>query len=99
MNIIVEIIAIIACVLVWLLFSKRKDNLIEKEKTNHIDIYIEQLDKIYYAWHEKTFLYQDADTKTLVKYIKNKFPNNTIKITSNKELTWLQEIKEELKVN
>ena len=99
MNIIVEIISLIISLLLWAIFSKNKEEINEVQKQDGISVYIEKIGEIYYAWHDKSFIFQTEDTKELVAYIKSKFPNNIIKITSDKELTWLQEAKKELNLN
>ncbi len=99
MNIIVEIISLIISLLLWAILSKNKEEVNEVQKQDGILVYIEKIGEVYYAWHDKTFMFQTKDTKELVSYIKNKFPNNIIKITSDKELTWLQEAKKELNLN
>jgi len=99
MNIIVEIISLIISLLLWAILSKNKEEINEVQKENGISVYIEKIGEVYYAWHDKTFIFQTKDTKELVAYIKSKFPNNIIKITSDKELTWLQEAKKELNLN
>ena len=99
MNIIVEIISLIISLLLWAILSKNKEEINEVQKQNGISVYIEKIGEIYYAWHDKSFIFQTEDTKELVAYIKSKFPNNIIKITSDKELTWLQEAKKELNLN
>jgi len=98
MNIIVEIISITIAFLLWLLLFRNIKESTEKSNTstNPIEVYVEKIGECYYAWHNKTFIFQTKDTKELVAYIKNKFPNNIIKILSDKELTWLQEAKKEL---
>ena len=80
----------------------KKNNSEETPQTtipNLVEVYIEKIGEIYYAWHDKSFIFQTKDTKELVAHIKSKFPNNIIKITSDKELTWLQEAKKELNLN
>ena len=99
MNIIVEIISLIISLLLWAILSKNKEEINEVQKQDGISVYIEKIGEIYYAWHDKNFIFQTEDTKELVAYIKSKFPNNIIKITSDKELTWLQEAKKELNLN
>jgi hypothetical protein len=100
MNIIVEIISIFIGILLWVLIFQNKEKDAKQFKViNLIDIYIEQIDEIYYAWHNKNFIFQTKDTKELITYIRTKFPNNIIKITSDKELAWLQEVKKELNLN
>ena len=99
MNIIVEIISLIISLLLWAILSKNKEEINEVQKQDGISVYIEKIGEIYYAWHDKSFIFQTEDTKELVAYIKSKFPNNIIKITSDKELTWLQEAKKELNLN
>ena len=99
MNIIVEIISLIISLLLWAILSKNKEEINEVQKQDGISVYIEKIGEIYYAWHDKNFIFQTKDTKELVAYIKSKFPNNIIKITSDKELTWLQEAKKELNLN
>ncbi len=97
MNIIVEIISITIAFLLWLLlFRNIKES---TTSTNPIEVYVEKIGECYYAWHEKTFMFQSKDAKEVIVYIKNKFPNTIIKITSDKELTWLQEIKKEMSVH
>ena len=93
MNIIVEIISLIISLLLWAILSKNKEEITDVQKQDGISVYIEKIGEIYYAWHDKSFIFQTEDTKELVAYIKSKFPNNIIKITSDKELTWLQEAK------
>ena len=99
MNIIMEIISLIISLLLWAILSKNKEEINEVQKQNGISVYIEKIGEIYYAWHDKNFIFQTKDTKELVAYIKSKFPNNIIKISSDKELTWLQEAKKELNLN
>ncbi len=101
MNIIVEIISITIAFLLWLLlFRNTKESTEESTtSTNPIEVYVEKIGECYYAWHEKTFMFQSKDAKEVIVYIKNKFPNTIIKITSDKELTWLQEIKKEMSVH
>ena len=99
MNIIVEIISLIISLLLWAILSTNKEEINEVQKQDGISVYIEKIGEIYYAWHDKSFIFQTEDTKELVAYIKSKFPNNIIKITSDKELTWLQEAKKELNLN
>ena len=99
MNIIVEIISLIISLLLWAILSKNKEEIDEVQNQDGISVYIEKIGEIYYAWHDKSFIFQTEDTKELVAYIKSKFPNNIIKITSDKELTWLQEAKKELNLN
>ena len=99
MNIIMEIISLIISLLLWAILSKNKEEINEVQKQDGISVYIEKIGEIYYAWHDKSFIFQTEDTKELVAYIKSKFPNNIIKITSDKELTWLQEAKKELNLN
>ncbi len=100
MNIIVEIISLLIGFFLWALLFRGKTETEEQPKVaNLVDVYIEQIGEIYYAWHDKTFMFQTKDTKELVTYIRNKFPNNVIKITSDKELTWLQEAKKQLNLN
>ena len=99
MNIIVEIISLIISLLLWAILSKNKEEINEVQKQDGISVYIEKIGEIYYAWHDKSFIFQTEDTKELVAYIKSKFPNNIIKISSDKELTWLQEAKKELNLN
>ena len=99
MNIIVEIISLIISLLLWAILSKNKEEINEVQKQDGLSVYIEKVGEIYYAWHDKSFIFQTKDTKELVAYIKSKFPNNIIKITSDKELTWLQEAKKELNLN
>ena len=99
MNIIVEIISLIISLLLWAILSKNKEEINEVQNQDGISVYIEKIGEIYYAWHDKSFIFQTEDTKELVAYIKSKFPNNIIKITSDKELTWLQEAKKELNLN
>ena len=94
-----EIISLIISLLLWAILSKNKEEINEVQKQNGISVYIEKIGEIYYAWHDKSFIFQTEDTKELVAYIKSKFPNNIIKITSDKELTWLQEAKKELNLN
>ena len=81
------------------ILSKNKEEINEVQKQDGISVYIEKIGEIYYAWHDKSFIFQTEDTKELVAYIKSKFPNNIIKISSDKELTWLQEAKKELNLN
>ena len=94
-----EIISLIISLLLWAILSKNKEEINEVQKQDGISVYIEKIGEIYYAWHDKSFIFQTEDTKELVAYIKSKFPNNIIKITSDKELTWLQEAKKELNLN
>jgi hypothetical protein len=100
MNILFDILCLIFAGLLMLML--KKNNSEENPQTtisNLVEVYIEKIGEIYYAWHDKTFIFQTEDTKELVAYIKNKFPNNIIKISSDKELTWLQEAKKELNLN
>ena len=100
MNIIIELISLFIATLLFALFFRKANEQIEiEEKSKLIDIYIEKIGDVYYAWHEKDFLYQSKDTVELVKYINIKFPKNLIKITSDKELIWLQEVKKQLNLN
>ena len=100
MTILFDILCLIFGVLLMLML--KKNNSEENPQTtisNLVEVYIEKIGEIYYAWHDKSFIFQTEDTKELVAYIKSKFPNNIIKITSDKELTWLQEAKKELNLN
>jgi len=100
MNIIIELISLFIATLLFALFFRKANEQIEiEEKSKLIDIYIEKIGDVYYAWHEKDFLYQSKDTVELVKYINIKFPKSLIKITSDKELIWLQEVKKQLNLN
>lgn len=99
MNIL-DMLCLIFGILIMLML--KKNNTEETPQTtisNLVEVYIEKIGEIYYAWHDKTFIFQTKDTKELVAYIKSKFPNNIIKISSDKELTWLQEAKKELNLN
>ena len=100
MNILVDILCLIFGILLMVMLTKNKTaETPQTTVSNFIEVYIEKIGEIYYAWHDKTFIFQTKDTKELVAYIKNKFPNNIIKISSDKELTWLQEAKKELNLN
>ena len=99
MNILVELISLLIGFVLWALLFRNKEDVEQPKAVNLVDVYIEQIGEIYYAWHDKTFMFQTKDTKELVTYIRNKFPNNVIKITSDKELKWLQEAKKELTLN
>lgn len=99
MNIIVELISLFIGILLWAFLFRKKEEVEQPRPINLVDVYVEKIGEIYYAWHDKTFMFQTKDTKELVSYIKEKFPNNVIKITSDKELTWLQEAKKELNLN
>ena len=103
MNIFIEVVSLIIATLLFVLFFRKSDTNQTKEKnlsSKLINIYVEKLGDIYYAWHEKSFLYQSKDTVELITHINGKFPKNSlIKITSNKELIWLQEAKKQLNLN
>lgn len=100
MNILVDILCLILGILLMLMFRKNNsEKTLQPTVANLVEVYIEKIGEIYYAWHDKTFMFQTKDTKELVTFIKNKFPNNVIKISSDKELTWLQEAKKELNLN
>lgn len=97
MNILVDILCLLFGILLMAILTKNKTaETPQTTVSNLIEVYIEKIGEIYYAWHDKTFIFQTKDTKELVAYIKNKFPDNIIKISSDKELTWLQEAKKEL---
>ena len=98
MNIMIEILCLVFGVLLWAML-RREQEVEQPKSVNLVDVYVEKIGEFYYAWHDKTFMFQTKDTKELVTYIRNKFPNNVIKITSDKELTWLQEAKKQLNLN
>jgi hypothetical protein len=99
MNIIVEILSIIIAIFLWAFLFRKREEVEHPKEINLINVYVEKIGEFYYAWHEKTFMFQTKDTKELVQYIKEKFPNNIIKISSDKELAWLQEAKKALNLN
>ena len=98
MNMILEVLCLVFGILLWAMFKRDRET--EQPKAvNLVDVHVEKIGEFYYAWNDKTFMFQTKDTKELVDYIRQKFPNNVIKITSDKELTWLQEAKKQLNLN
>lgn len=68
-----------------------KDEIVENIKKEVINIKIEQIEDMYYAWKENDFIFQSKNIQELVHHIEQKFPNKTFIITSNRNLEkWLQ---------
>lgn len=89
MNMILEIILLIIALLASSFLSKRvvedqvKDEP-EEPKVKFkptIDIYVEQLGDIYYAWENNVkFLFQHEDPNEVAKMLIKKYPNHNLNI-------------------
>lgn len=85
MNAFIEFILFIVVTLVLFLIEKNKVDSSEKEpevKTKPtIDIYVEQLGDIYYAWeNNRQFLFQHEDPNEVAKMLIRKYPNHKLNI-------------------
>jgi hypothetical protein len=94
MNNIFDLIFLILGVVLALLM---KDNFtIEDEddkssKSEKINIKIEQIEEMYYAWKDNDFIVQSKQIEDVLDHIKQKFPNKNYLIVSNRNLEkWLQ---------
>lgn len=87
MNSIVELVLFIIGFFIAKHLEKKlpdavKKDVIEKpiEKPS-INIYVEKIRDMYYAWEEnKKFLFQHTDADEMAKMLIRKYPNNTVKI-------------------
>lgn len=92
MNMLLEIIGtIIALLFLYTQRNKGKERIedpatpIEKPKPV-IDIYVLQIDDIYYAWENNVkFLFQHKDPNEVAKMLIRKYPNHKLNI--NEKLT------------
>jgi len=85
MNAIIEFILFILVTIVMLLIEKNKTSEVEKEPDVKvkptIDIYVEQLGDIYYAWENNVkFLFQHEDPNEVAKMLLKKYPNYNLNI-------------------
>ena len=94
MNNIFDLIFLIIGVAIALLM---KDNFtIEDEddkpkQAERINIKIEQIEDMYYAWKDNDFIVQSKQIEDVLDHIKQKFPNKNYLIVSNRNLEkWLQ---------
>ena len=94
MNNIFDIIFLIIGIAIALFM---KDNFtIEDEDdkpklAERINIKIEQIEDIYYAWKDNDFIVQSKQIEDVLDHIKQKFPNKNYLIVSNRNLEkWLQ---------
>jgi hypothetical protein len=92
MNGIFELLSLIIGVLVAI-FMKDQVQLDEEDlpkKIENLKIKIEQIEDMYYAWHENDFIVQSKQVEDVLDHIKQKFPNKNFLIVSNKDLSqWL----------
>lgn len=93
MNGIFELLSLIAGILVAI-FMKDQVQLDEEDlpkKIDNVKIKIEQIEDMYYAWHENDFIVQSKQIDDVLDHIKQKFPNKNYLIVSNRNLEkWLQ---------
>lgn len=92
MNGIFELLSLILGIIIAL-FMKDSVQLDEEDLTKKIEkmqIKIEQIEDMYYAWHENDFIVQSKQIEDVIDHIKQKFPDQNFLIVSNKDLTkWL----------
>lgn len=93
MNGIIELISLIVGVVIALFMKDKvaldEDDTIQKE-VEKMQIKIEQIGDIYYAWHNADFIVQSKQVEDVLDHIKQKFPNQNFLIVSNKDLSqWL----------
>ena len=61
------------------------------KQAERINIKIEQIEDIYYAWKDNDFIVQSKQIEDVLDHIKQKFPNKNYLIVSNRNLEkWLQ---------
>ena len=94
MNNIFDLIFLIIGIFLALLM---KDNFtIEDEddkpkQAERINIKIEQIEDMYYAWKDNDFIVQSKQIEDVLDHIQQKFPNKNYFIVSNRNLEkWLQ---------
>lgn len=85
MNAFVEFILFIVVTIALFLIEKNKIAEAEKEPEVQvkptIDIYVEQLGDIYYAWENNIkFLFQHEDPNEVAKMLLKKYPNYNLNI-------------------
>ena len=61
------------------------------KQAERINIKIEQIEDIYYAWKDNDFIVQSKQIEDVLDHIQQKFPNKNYLIVSNRNLEkWLQ---------
>ncbi len=94
MNNIFDLIFLILGVVLALLMKNNftiEDEDDKSIKSEKINIKIEQIEEIYYAWKDNDFIVQSKQIEDVLDHIKQKFPNKNYLIVSNRNLEkWLQ---------
>jgi hypothetical protein len=92
MNSIIDLIAIVIGIILVLMMKDSKDPENEEPpKVESIKIKIEQIEEVYYAWHDDNFIVQSKQIDDVIEHVKKKFPNKNYFIVSNRNLEkWLQ---------
>jgi hypothetical protein len=94
MNNIFDLIFLILGVVLALLMKNNftiEDEDDKSTKLEKINIKIEQIEEIYYAWKDNDFIVQSKQIEDVLDHIKQKFPNKNYLIVSNRNLEkWLQ---------
>jgi hypothetical protein len=94
MNNIFDLIFLILGVVLTLLMKNNftiEDEDDKSTKLEKINIKIEQIEEIYYAWKDNDFIVQSKQIEDVLDHIKQKFPNKNYLIVSNRNLEkWLQ---------
>jgi hypothetical protein len=94
MNNIFDLIFLILGVVLALLMKNNftiEDEDDKSTKLKKINIKIEQIEEIYYAWKDNDFIVQSKQIEDVLDHIKQKFPNKNYLIVSNRNLEkWLQ---------
>ena len=61
------------------------------KQAERINIKIEQIEDMYYAWKDNDFIVQSKQIEDVLDHIQQKFPNKNYLIVSNRNLEkWLQ---------
>jgi hypothetical protein len=94
MNNIFDLIFLILGVVLALLMKNNftiEDEDDKSIKSEKINIKIEQIEEMYYAWKDNDFIVQSKQIEDVLDHIKQKFPNKNYLIVSNRNLEkWLQ---------
>jgi biopolymer transport protein ExbD len=91
MNNIFDVFALILGIILAIMLKDSGEPEEEPRKQESIRIKIEQIQDIYYAWHENDFVVQSKNIEDVLDHIKQKFPNKNYFIVSNRNLEkWLQ---------
>ena len=90
-DLIFFIVGIIIALFMRSKFSIEDEEVEEKPKQERINIKIEQIEDIYYAWQDNDFIVQSKKVEDVIDHIQQKFPSKNYLIISNRNLDkWLQ---------